>query len=133
MPQAQALTIPAASVTELTSDEVFSVVDRVSGSTTFRSVSGGVSMQLAKRLTVKVNQPSAASKYYRVSLALVVPQTVVDSSGDPVDSFANRADIVFQIDKRSTLANAQALTERMLAFLADSSVQTAVNNAENFY
>lgn len=133
MPNASSITLAAANLTDSASDEVMTVVDRKEGVTTFR-YAGDNPLALANRLTVAVKQPKAGSKYARVIISFVKPETYTDSDTSLIEqSLLNRVNIEFQVDKNSTTSQIESCTERALAILQDSSVQTAINNIENFY
>lgn len=133
MPQANNLTIPAASVTDLTVDEVMDIVDRKEGVTTFRYTGDG-SIGSSNLFQVTVKQPTSNSQYYRVRLHFSQPLTTVnDVTGEVVNSFVNRGSVEFQINKASTTADALACTERVLALMADADVQSVITKCENFF
>lgn len=133
MPQAANLTLLAANLSDSTTDEVFKVVDRREGVTTFRYI-GDNPLALASRITVAVKQPSAASKYSRVTVSFVKPEVYTDAGTSlPEQQLINRATLEFQIDKNATVSQITACTERMLAIMSLTEVQESVNNIENFY
>lgn len=133
MPQVSNLTLAAASLSDSSTDEIYTVVDRREGVTTFRYV-GDNPMALASRLTVAVKQPNANSKYAKVTLSFVKPESFTDSGTSLIEQrLINRATLEFQVDKNATISQITACTERMLAFLTLADVQQAVNNVENFY
>lgn len=133
MPQASNLTLLAADLSDSATDEVFNVVDRREGVTTFRYV-GDNPLALASRVTVAVKQPNASSKYSRVTVSFVKPEVYVDSTTTlPDQQLINRATLEFQIDKNATVAQITSCTERMLAIMALADIQQSVNNIENFY
>jgi hypothetical protein len=133
MPSSTSLTLAAADLSDSTVDEVYNVIDRREGITTFRYV-GTNPLAMATRLTVSVKQPKASSKYARVVLTFVKPEVYTDSDTQLIEqNLINRVNIEFQIDKNATLSQVTSCTERILAMLANSDVQTAINNLETFY
>lgn len=133
MPNATSLTLAAASLSDSATDEIYDVVDRREGTTIFRHV-GDKPMALADRVTIAVKQPNANSKYWRVVVTLVKPESYTDADTSLVNQqLVNRATFEFQVDKAATAAQAKACTERAIAILGLADVQTAINNCENFY
>lgn len=133
MPSASSITLAAASLTDSATDEIYTVVDRREGITTFRYV-GSNPLSLANRLTVAVKQPKAGSKYARVILTFVKPETYTDSETSLMEqSLLNRVNIEFQVDKNATMSQIVSCTERVLAIMQNTDVQQSINNIENFY
>lgn len=133
MPQAQTLTLLAASLSDSSTDEAYSVADRREGTTTFRHTGTGP-LALAKRFKVAVKQPSANSQYYRVVISLASPVSYNDpDTQQATQLLINRGTLEFQINKNATSAQALETVERMLAVLSLSEIQQAVKGCENFY
>lgn len=133
MPNATSLTLPHGSISDISADEVYDMVDRREGTAIFRHV-GDKPMALADRITIAVKQPNVNSKYWRVVVTVVRPESYTDTDTSLVNQqLVNRAQFEFQIDKTATAAQAKACTERALAVLSLTDVQTAINNCENFY
>lgn len=133
MPQVSSLTLPAASLTDSAVDEVYDVVDRKDGVTTLRFAGTGP-MSLASIIKVTVKQPTSNSQYWRVRIQFTKPESFTDAdTGIVAEHLANHATLEFQMNKKSTLAQAASHTERVLATLALTDVQSAINGAENFY
>jgi hypothetical protein len=133
MPDINSITLAAAGLTDSATDEVYQVVDRRDGATTFR-YSGTNPIKLASRILVVVKQPTAAGKYARVTVSFVKPESYIDSDTSLVgQQLVNRGSFEFQIDKNSNSTQILSFTERALLILSDPDIQQAINNVENFY
>jgi len=133
MPNVTSLTLAAAVIDDITTDEVYDVVDRKDGVTTLRYAGSGP-MSLASIIKVTVKQPTSNSQYWRVKVQFMKPESFTDAdTGITSEHLANHSTHEFQINKKSTVAQATSHTQRALAILGLADVQTAINGAEGFY
>nr|APG77066.1 hypothetical protein [Beihai levi-like virus 18] len=132
MPNTSKITLSAAGIKDISTDEVYNVVQRDGNKTTLRHVGDG-KMSEATRFIVSVRQPSASSDYYVINIAAVRPSIASTSDSQVTKQIVNRFNGEWRLHKDTTRAQVEELQQRVEAFLATADIQSVILDAENLY